>query len=73
MKLSDLLDNRDKLRKYDELKEALDGFRSVREKAVDPGVITTIDFPSGRVTITRFVLSRILTALESEIAKLDEE
>lgn len=84
MKLKDLLSNREKLRKYDELTEAVKALGEVQadngapyDSASHPyqlwvrarnGQRTQITF-----TMQPFMLQLFITALEAEIAKLDEE
>lgn len=76
MKLTELLDNRDKLRRYDELKQWKDLFERRNN------TITQTQFNASSMGIScgtsSFELPDnirqiIISALEAEIAKLDEE
>lgn len=70
MKLKDLLFNREKLRKYDELKAMLDYFKRMNPEGTcnfqheGKDVIKDMSF---------YPISVCISALEAEIAKLDEE
>lgn len=69
MKLKDLLFNREKLRKYDELKEWKENFSNMVEvpiTLVPRRNIVGLKFPE-------HIKKIIVEALEAEIAKLDEE
>jgi hypothetical protein len=69
MKLKDLLFNREKLRKYDELKEWKENFSNMAHVPV--GLL-----PHHSVVALRLpdhIKKTIISALEAEIAKLDEE
>lgn len=68
MKLKDLLFNREKLRKYDELKEALEQFIGKRQM-----LLCMTDAQRKSSGISEYVVDVIISALEAEIAKLDEE
>lgn len=83
MKIKDLLFNREKLRKYDELKATLKSLSEIRkwldehkDKAIawaetEVYIDRTIT-PYG-IYLTRPALDVLITALEAEIKKLDEE
>lgn len=79
MKLKDLLSWRDKLRKYDELKATLNSFQNIKEQinAQSFKAFATTNVLVGEkrfgVYLTAASLDAIITALEAEIAKLDEE
>lgn len=70
MKIKDLLYNRDKLRRYDELKALLDYFKSFNPEL-------TCDFQSDGKDVIKglsfYPISVCISALEAEIAKLEEE
>lgn len=69
MKLKDLLKGRDKLRKYDELKEWKENFSNMVElpmSMVPPHCIVGLPLPP-------HIKQIIIDALEAEIKKLDEE
>lgn len=69
MKLKDLILNREKLRKYDELKEWKGHFKDMVElpmSMVPPHCIVGLPLPS-------HIKQVIVDALEAEIKKLDEE
>lgn len=69
MKLKDLIFNREKLRKYDELKEWKDKFNNMVElpmSIVPPHSIVGLLLPA-------HIKQIIVDALEAEIKKLDEE
>ena len=69
MKLKDLLFNREKLRKYDELKEWKENFSNMVE-------VPIVFFPPHSIVNLRLpnhIKQTIISALEAEIAKLDEE
>ena len=69
MKLKDLLFNREKLRKYDELKEWKENFSNMIEvpiTLVPRHNIVGLQLPD-------HIKKIIISALEAEIAKLDEE
>lgn len=84
MKIKDLIFNREKLRKYDELTEAVKALKKVQADNGAPydsasypyqlwvharnGQRTQITF-----TMQPFMLQLFIDALEAEIAKLDEE
>lgn len=72
MKLSDLLDNRDKLRRYDELRAWKENFGKD-----DLFLGSTCSFFGADEELSAFIPETIrgiiLSALESEIAKLEEE
>jgi len=79
MKLKELLKGRDKLRKYDELKEWRDRFNSLQEDKVD-FVCGLVHINNGTIRPLQDIYSMpshikqvIVDALESEIKKLDEE
>ncbi len=68
MKLKDLLNNRDKLAKYDELKEWEEYFdKNVVVKGGGVGIMYSVK------TLPDHIKQIIVSALEVEIAKLDEE
>lgn len=81
MKLKDLLFNREKLRKYDELKNAIFHFELMQKHFAENEDCEGLSFsvremfgtvlPIG-VLFTPKIVSVILTALEAEIKKLDE-
>ena len=69
MKLKELLKDREKLRKYDELKEWKGYFKDMVDlpmSMVPPPCIVGLPLPSHIKTL-------IMNALEAEIKKLDEE
>lgn len=70
MKRKDLLFNRDKLRKYDELKQLLDYFKGMNPE-------NTCNFQRDGKDIIKdmsfYPIAVCISALEAEIAKLDEE
>ena len=68
MKLKDLICGREKLRKYDELKEALEQFREKKQRLL---CMTAAQRKSSG--ISEYVVDIIISTLEAEIAKLDEE
>ncbi len=79
MKLKELLKGRDKLRKYDELKEWRDRFNSPQANKMDfnnnifhaeGGVIT---ISQDTYAIPNNIRKIFVDALEAEIKKLDEE
>lgn len=69
MKLKDLVFNREKLRKYDELEQWKDKFSNMVElpmSIVSPHSIVGLQLPA-------HIKQIIVDALEAEIKKLDEE
>lgn len=69
MKIKDLLTNREKLQKYDELKEWKDKFKHIVDLplcTLPPNRIVGLELPD-------HIKQIIVDALEAEIAKLDEE
>lgn len=69
MKIKDLISNRDKLRKYDELKEWKERFKYIVDLplcTLPPNRIVGLELPD-------HIKQIIVAALESEIKKLDEE
>lgn len=79
MTLKELLKGREKLRKYDELNATLNSFQSIKEQinAKDFKAFATtnvlVDEKRFGVYLTAASLDAIISALEGEIAKLDEE
>lgn len=69
MKLKDLLCNREKLRKYDELKDAREFFSKID---LNIPIKFNID-GAHEITIAPSIIEIILSALDAEIKKLDEE
>lgn len=69
MKLKDLLNNRDKLQKYDELVKWRDEFARKADPDLMPYCMEIISLAS----IPANVKQIILDALESEIKKMEEE
>lgn len=76
IKLKDLLLNRDKLRKYDELKQWVGYFIENGVSLYVPS-LTVLDYDGtiafGTFHIPDSIRKIIVDALEAEIAKLDEE
>lgn len=73
MKLKDLIFNREKLRKYDELKEWKERFETA---IFDVSVFECANpriFAGNYVMIPDHIKQIIVDALQTEIAKLDEE
>lgn len=68
MKLKDLLFNREKLRKYDELKETLEDFQESKRR-----IRYMTRHGIKPIGMSEYVVNVIISALEAEIAKLDEE
>lgn len=69
MKIKDLLTNREKLQKYDELKEWKDKFKHIVDLplcTLPPNRIVGLELPD-------YIKQIIVDALEAKIAKLDEE
>lgn len=79
MKLKDLLNNRDKLKKYDELKEWKDRFEQQPKSTIDyvHSVIHVeggvMNFADDTYTLPDHIKQIIISAFDAEIAKLDEE
>lgn len=76
MKLKELLKGREKLRKYDELKEWKRLFENDKPKvehAIYHAERTGISVGTNTFEIPDYLKQIIISALEVEIAKLDEE
>lgn len=76
MKLKDLLFNREKLRKYDELKQWKDLFEQSKAKITQSHYnASSMGISCGTSTfeLPENIRQIIVVALEAEIAKLDEE
>lgn len=69
MKLKDLLNGRKKLKEYDELKEAKDFFGYINP---DNPINFNID-GEHKTSFSPRIIGIIISALEAEIAKLEEE
>lgn len=73
MKLKDLISNREKLKKYDELKEWKDLFEDKKNDTILLQTGTDFGFAQNSFIIPKHIKQIFISALDAEIKKLDEE
>lgn len=73
MKVKDLISNREKLEKYDELKEWKDLFEDKKNETILLQTGTYFGFVQNSFTIPDHIKQIFISTLDAEIKKLDEE